>query len=281
MTNLFNGNLKKALLASCCVFALSVSGCAKVDAPSARNASIPAPATAKERPDALNEGYDPVIYVPLGEDVLIPAPLDQEPLPDRRVGPIELRNETLASALQLILADYDIPLAFETEEALSRRITVSGVKGNLESVVNRICSLADLYCSYEEGVLTVKETQAFVVSLPPIGEDDVFDDVASGIEALTGNAPVIDPSTNTMIYTASHRSAKQAESYFNRLRGNTALVVYETYIWEVQLDGGNTTGIQWDYLNDLGDFNFGINIDGNVDSQVARNVARPRTGKAF
>lgn len=273
MTIHIKSKLKKALLASCCAVALGVSGCAKVDAPSARNASIPAPATAKERPETINEGYDPVIYVPLGEDVLIPKPLDQEPLPDRLVGPIELRNETLASALQLILADYDIPLAFETEEALSRRITVSGVKGNLESVVNRICSLADLYCSYEEGVITVKETQAFVVSLPPIGEDSVFSDVASGIEALTGNSPVIDASTNTMIYTASHRSAKQAESYFNRLRGNTALVVFETYIWEVQLDGGNSTGIQWDYLNNIDDFNFGINIDGGVDSQLGTPIS--------
>ncbi|MEM9468979.1 MAG: type II and III secretion system family protein, partial [Pseudomonadota bacterium] len=137
----------KIFSAALTVLALSLTACADVNVPDPRNVNIPAPATADERRDAVNEGPDSVIYLPLGEDVLVPEVLVGESLPSDPVGPFELRGETLAGALQLILAEYDISLAFETEEGLSRQITVANLKGDLDKVVSRVCSLADLYCA--------------------------------------------------------------------------------------------------------------------------------------
>src|SRR5690606_536230 len=119
--------------------------------PQARNTNIPSPTMAKERQPAVNERPDSVMYLPLGEDVLVPEVSDDGSFPNEVVGPYEFRGETLASALQMVLADYDLSLAFETQEGLNRRITVSNLSGDLGRVINQMCSLANLYCSYEDG----------------------------------------------------------------------------------------------------------------------------------
>ncbi|HPQ51003.1 MAG TPA: type II and III secretion system family protein, partial [Alphaproteobacteria bacterium] len=59
-------------LALCLAAGSMLSGCADAVGPKARNVSIPAPKVAEERSKAINENSDPVIYLPLGDDVLMP-----------------------------------------------------------------------------------------------------------------------------------------------------------------------------------------------------------------
>lgn len=253
---------KLALLA--CVFPLLAS-CADVTVPGARNVNIPSPSVADERAQAVNEKPDNVLYLPLGSDVLVPEADDGESLPTEMIGPFELRSETLAGALQLILADYEVPLAFETNEALTRTITVSNLRGPLNSVVDRVCSLADLYCSFEDGLLVIKETQTFTVTVPPIGgETDIMAALATGIQAITGATPITEAGTRTIVYEASNRTSKLAERYFQKLRSNTALIVFEVYIWEVALNASNATGIDWQNIGKIGKFNFGVDFQGGT-----------------
>lgn len=99
--------------------------------PSARNVSIPSPKLAEERSKAVNENGDAVIYLPLGRDVLVPQSENGDPLPSTIVGPFELRGETLAGALQLILDGTNIPIAFEAEDGLTKTVTVTNLRGPL------------------------------------------------------------------------------------------------------------------------------------------------------
>lgn len=242
-----------------------MSGCADMNVPDPRSISIPAPTPAEERQRALNESADSIMVVPLGKDVLTPQTRTGDPLPSDEIGPFELRNENLAGALQLILADYDIPLAFEAVDGAQEGVTVSNLRGPLDKVVGKVCSLADMYCLYEDGVLTVKRNQTFTVSLPPLpGEGDPYATISTGLQALTGGTATVDPTTRTLIYTATARTAKLADQFFERLRKNTAMIVYETYIWEVALKGSNNAGIKWSQLSDLGSFNTGITVDGGT-----------------
>ncbi|MCK5285031.1 MAG: type II and III secretion system family protein [Alphaproteobacteria bacterium] len=244
-----------------------LSSCSQVNVPGARNASIPSPTMADKRPEAVNESPDSVLYLPLGSDVLVPEVEAGFSLPKEYVGPFELRSETLAGALQLILADYEIPLAFETDEGLTRTITVANLRGSLDRIVNRVCSLADLYCAFEDGILVIKETQIFTVTIPPVGGDtDILSAMATGIEAITGHAPITDSGTRTIIYEATNRTAKLAERYFQRVRSNTALIVFEVYIWEVGLDTDNATGIDWEQINAIGKFVGGVTIPGGTSA---------------
>ena len=254
--------------------------CAPADVPGARAVRIPAPTTADERVEAINEQPDSVLYLPLGSDVLVPEASSAVPLPTAFVGPLELRSETLAGALQLILADYEVPLAFETEEGFTRTVTVANLQGPINSVVEKVCSLADLYCSYEDGLLVVKETQTFTVTIPPIGgETDILTSLATGLQAITGVSPITESGTRTIIYEATNRTAKLAERYFQRIRSNTALIVFEVYIWEVALNGSNATGIDWENIDVIGKFTTGISIPGGTGADFTPiSIGLPTTG---
>ena len=263
-----------------CVLPLVVS-CSQVDVPGARHATIPSPTMADKRPEAVNEKPDSVLYLPLGSDVLVPEVAGGAPLPSEFIGPFELRSETLAGALQLILADYEIPLAFETEEGLTRTITVANLRGPLDKVVDRVCGLADLYCAFEDGILVIKETQTFTVTIPPIGGDtDIMGALATGLQAITGTSPISESATNTIIYEATNRTAKLAERYFQRIRSNTALIVFEVYIWEVGLDSDNSTGIDWQKIDSIGKYATGINITGGTGaSYTPISIGLPTVGE--
>jgi hypothetical protein len=262
------------------VCVVGLSACAEVSVPDARNVKIPAPVSAEERKAAVNERPDSVMYLPLGVDVLVPERISGDDMPSEVVGPFELRSETLAGALQLILADYDVSIAFETEEGLSRKVTVANLKGPLGQVVNRVCSLADLYCSYEDGTIVVKDMQTFAVTLPPLadadGGDEFIGDVIQGLSAILGDGgttPVSDSTTRTIVYSSTQRTAKLAENYFQRLRANTAMIVFETYIWEVSLDAGNSTGVDWDKIEAFGKFGASIDFSGSVAADFTNPVS--------
>lgn len=268
--------LTLAMFCACLV----LLSCAQADVPGSRGVDIPSPTMANERGSAVNDRPDSVLYLPLGSDVLVPESRYGNPLPDEIVGPFELRSETLAGALQLILADYEIPLAFETEEGLTRTITVANLRGPLNKVVDRVCGFADLYCSFDDGLLVVKETQTFTVTVPPVGEDNaMLTSLATGIEAITGQAPIVEEGTRTLIYEASSRTAAMAERYFQRLRANTALIVFEVYIWEVSLDSDNATGIDWEKIDTFGKFNLGITLPGGTPGGFNPvSIGLPTTG---
>ena len=291
------------------------TACASVDVPDGRTVQVPTATPPLDRYEGLNEKRDPITRVRLGRDVLMPQPLKEDMLPNAIVGPYELRDETLASALQLILDDYDVSLAFETDEGLKRHVTVSNLHGKLKDVVNRVCSLADLYCHFEAGTLTIKNTETFVVDLPPIGgsmsagsisssssggssggsapaapaasgggsspaaasgggsDNSAYTQIAGGLEAVIGTKPVIDGSTRVMIYTATQRSNKYALQYFERLRKNTALIIFETHIWEVTLDNNNRTGINWTKLfGKMGNFKITTALTGDIPTGAAEPI---------
>lgn len=268
---------------------LLTSACAMVDVPDTRNVNIPTPVSADARKKAINERPDSVMYLPLGEDVLVPEASNDDDFPKEIVGPFELRGETLAGALQLILADYDISLAFETQEGLTRRITVANLRGDLGKVVHQVCSLANLYCSYEDGTIVIKDRQTFTVTLPPIGTGDdsaYLDDVAEGLQAIlqggesatttsttTASDPIVDATTRTIVYSATQRTADIANRYFQRLRANTAMIVFETYIWEVSLSSGNSTGIDWSKIEAFGKFNASLGINGGVSADFLQPIS--------
>lgn len=275
--------VKMAALLLPTLFAVS---CAPAHMPDGRSVSIPTVTPPVDRYKGLNEERDPITRVKLGRDVLVPQRTAQDPLPRDDVGPFELRGETLASALQLALDDYDITLAFESDKAMTSRISVSNLRGEVGKVVEKMCSLSDLYCSYKDHVLTVKDTETFVVDLPPLAvsssggsstgesstsstsstaeDSDPYTQISNGLKAIIGSDATVDKSTRVMIYTTTQRAQQTAEKYFERLRKNTAVIVYETHIWEVTLNNENRTGIDWSLLIGKaitgGTGNFGLKL---------------------
>jgi type II secretory pathway component GspD/PulD (secretin) len=155
------------------------------------------------------------------------------------------------------------------------------LRGPMNKVVDRVCSLANLYCAFEDGVLVIKDTQTFTVSIPPIGgQTDILPQLAIGLGAIIGTTPITDSATRTIIYEATNRTSKLAESYFQRIRASTALIVYEIYIWEVSLNSANSTGIDWRSAAEFGKYTFGFDISGEttLTDVTPVSIGLPTTG---
>jgi hypothetical protein len=104
--------------------------------------------------------------------------------------------------------------------------------------------------------------------------------IAAGLQAIIGETPIVDDSTRTLVYEATHRTSEYAKRYFQQMRTSTALITFETYIWEVNLESDNTTGIQWDNLESFGKFTADINIagaTGGIDNTPI-SIGLPSTG---
>jgi hypothetical protein len=80
-------------------------------------------------------------------------------------------------------------MAFETNEALTRTITVANLRGPLNKVVEKVCGLADLYCSYEGGILVIKETRPLQLRclLSAAVKRISSTSLATGVQAITGS----------------------------------------------------------------------------------------------
>ena len=110
------------------VSALLLGSCADVpDNADFPKVDVPQPTTPSSsmQPNAINglkTREAPIVYVKLEKDTLRPIITNKAPLPPTQVGPFELRDETLGAALQLVLGDKNVPIAFQTTEAQSRKV---------------------------------------------------------------------------------------------------------------------------------------------------------------
>ena len=136
------------------------SACAMVDVPDSRSVEIPAPRHADTRQKAINERPDSVMYLPLGEDVLVPG--------DGRHLPLKWSVRTNCAAKRWRCPSTILRLlpSHSKQEGLT-----SHYGGGLRSDLGRVMQglLATNLYSYEDGTVIVKDTQTFTVTLPPIG----------------------------------------------------------------------------------------------------------------
>lgn len=220
---------------------------------------VPAALPEKKYQTIHGEKQAPVVYVKLEDDILRPIKKSSGgELPNHVVGPFELREETLAAALELVMGTHKVPMSFETGQAMTRTVTMTSLQGPLNQVVDKLCSLANLYCSYENDSLVIKDVETFSVSLPPFIAED-YEPFVNGLRSITGGQTYVDSLTRTLVYTTTHRNHQRAKEYFDRLRANTAMIVYEMQIWEVALNDNNQLGINWnDFTIEAGRLTFGL-----------------------
>ena len=95
------------------------------------------------------------------------------------------------------------------------------------------------------------------------------------VKAILGEGATVtvDPSTRTLVYRASQRRVEMAERYFQRMRSSTAMIVFETYIWEVSLDSGNSAGVKWNLLDSFGKFAANVDLSGSVGADFTNPIS--------
>ncbi len=136
---------------------LSLAGCAQFDA---MFSQTPTPS---DFPDVKAA---PVEAVQSGEK----GSRAGDSLPNIDIPAANLHGVPVTAALQAVLYGTDVPLSWDSKMMAPHPVTLMNLKGDLPTVVDKICTAANVSCAYRSGVLEVAEKQAFAeppVSAPP------------------------------------------------------------------------------------------------------------------
>jgi hypothetical protein len=266
--------LRKTVSAIALTAALGLAGCA-----------YPRPQQEPEfqkAPDATNipktvlgrDGeFKPVTVVPVSPTAFIPVVQDAStPLPDITVRNLTLNAVDVLEAVRLLVAmakNQNVNLAIISDldqsgdKTARRPITVDNLAGPLGAVLPRICAAGGVYCVHRDGVITISNAQTYIVPLPPVFDNP--ETVQAAIEQLTGSKPSIDINARALTFRATLRDAPAIHDYFRHLRENRAMIIFDTWIWEVQLTDTTRTGIRWALLaKRIGDAGLVVNAPTSI-----------------
>ena len=224
----------------------------------------------------------PVVRLELGK-TLRPAQLrPTDDLPSKvKIESTNLNNAPVTAALQAVLADTDITLLWESQGLQDRKVTLMNLKGNLQTVVDRICRAARILCSYRNGALELANQDTFVVQLPgvvssPDGKtsDTAADAIAASIESLINGKVKADKVGGNLIYTTNAEGHERVQGYLDQVRNGRPLIVMQLYIWQVTLDDNKKLGISWKdlHLPSLGGTTQSLNLLSNSQTQTVANT---------
>ena len=206
------------------------------------------------------------------EDVFINrATRKSDPFPYKKISGLSFNDATVVDALRLVLAGTNISLTMNNSasrnQAVYGSVATFSLSGTLEEVIETISKSAGFYYTYKDGNLIVHPDEQFIVNLPPVIADDVFAGMANMVTKLGGFDVYLDRQGRSMVFRANRASADSINSYLENVRTNRHMIVYDTYIYQVELSDSRQIGIDWSKLALSGA------LDGNPLSITAAKVA--------
>jgi type II secretory pathway component GspD/PulD (secretin) len=226
----------------------------KADVASASKPKMP------EKDQMLSKEDDPAILdVPISDTVFVPQSLEKsESLPSTKIEGFNAYEMRSSDALRLLLQDKKIPVVFDVGTN-DRIVNAVNLSGSLESVLEKISHIGGVFYSFENGVLKVKGSRRFSVSLPPIQSS--FGDISSVIKGMGATDVNLDNFSRSINFSASREVYDDVRTYLQKVRETRSMLVYESYFFEVSLNDDSALGINFGDKTklDLGRFDLKFN----------------------
>jgi len=240
----------------------------KADVASASKPKMP------EKDQMLSKEDDPAILdVPISDTVFVPQSLEKsESLPSTKIEGFNAYEMRSSDALRLLLQDKKIPVVFDVGTN-DRIVNAVNLSGSLESVLEKISHIGGVFYSFENGVLKVKGSRRFSVSLPPIQSS--FGDISSVIKGMGATDVNLDNFSRSINFSASREVYDDVRTYLQKVRETRALLVYESYFFEVALNDESALGISF---NGVGKASQGTNS--KFPGWLGLNLTNPDQGSA-
>ncbi len=181
-------------------------------------------------------------------------------LPDKAVSNVHLTEMSLYDGLRLLLDGTGVALSFEGGQMQGARyqsVIVNDLAGNLPDVVERLSKAFGFFYHLENGVLSVSQEDVFAVELPPILNDDSLGHLSNALQYLGAKDVYLDRANRALNFKTSRSRLDYIRQYVNRIRETRSMIIYDLYVYQVDLTDGNQTGIEWNK------FKANLNPSGN------------------
>jgi len=209
----------------------------------------------------------------------------QGQLPIVSIRNLSVTERGLFDVLQIILADTNIPFAFEGGPDAAARygvVTLNNLTGSLQEVMNKLGEIMGFFWTVSDsGVLRIMPEQQFVVPMPPVLNEDSMAGVTNTLQYLGARDVYLDRINRSLVFRSNRRGLSDIRTYLDRARATRSLIVYDMNVLQVDLNDNNNMGIRWELYRGGGGLNAGLDSPVAGESSTARaltQISRTSTG---
>ncbi|MES2261602.1 MAG: hypothetical protein V4724_24045 [Pseudomonadota bacterium] len=169
-------------------------------------------------------------------------------LPDKPVSNLHMSEISLYDGLRLLLDQTGIALSFEGGQLQGSRyqtVMINDLSGNLPDVVEKLSKAFGFFYRLEDNVLYVTLEEFYAVELPPILNDDSLAYLTNALQYLGAKDVYLDRANRALNFKSSRTRLDHIQQYVNRIRDTRSMLIYDLYVYQVDLTDGNQTGIEW------------------------------------
>lgn len=206
-------------------------------------------------------------------------------LPAVMINNLSVTERGLFDVLQIVLANTNVPFAFEGGPDAAARygvVTLNNLNGSLQDVMNKLGEIMGFFWTISEsGVLRIMPEQQFVVPMPPVLNEDSMAGVTNTLQYLGARDVYLDRINRSLVFRANRRGLSDIRAYLERARATRSLIVYDMNVLQVDLNDTNNMGIRWELYRSGGGLNAGRDspVAGASSTATAlTQVSRTSTG---
>jgi hypothetical protein len=197
-------------------------------------------------------------------------------LPKKHIESVSVTEAGLYDMIQLLFDGTQLAVTFEGGTENMRRygpVTTYKLQGDLTRVMNQLAKALGFFWSVHDNMVIIEPEQQFMISLPPILNDDNLAGITNTLQYLGVRDSYLDRNERQIVFRANRKALDSVEGYMKRLRESRSMIVYDVQILQVDLKDGQRMGIQWSGYNKRATdgaaaFSSVSNTDGNTGFAV-------------
>ena len=216
---------------------------------------------------------------------------DSEALPDIRLRNVSVTESGLYDAMNIIAASANLSLSIEGGARGLERYGATAVfrlSGTLTEVMDQLSEGMGFFYSVRNRMLVITPEQQFILQTPPALTEDNLAGFANNLQVLGARDTYLDRLNSTVAFRANRTSLRNIEQYVRQLRAARAMLIYEVWVYQVDLTDETKSGINWNRFGWTEDSvvrtatGGGNGNTGNTgNSGNSGNTATPPTGDVF
>ena len=150
--------------------------------------------------------------------------------------------------LRILAADSGLSVRVEGGALFSERngpLVMENLTGNLDQILNSMADAVGFFWHVQGNTLVIQPDDQFTVNLPPVGSEDTLAGITNSIQYLGARNVYLDRAGRTLTFVANKKGLDKIQAYLEHIRENKSLLIYDTYVFQVDLQNGMSTGIKW------------------------------------
>ena len=173
---------------------------------------------------------------------------DGDPLPDVRLRNVSVTESGLYDAMNLIAASANLSLSIEGGARGLERYGATAVfrlSGTLTEVMDQLSEGMGFFYSVRNRMLIITPEQQFILQTPPALSEDNLAGFANNLQVLGARDTYLDRLNSTVAFRANRTALRSIEQYVRQLRAARAMLIYEVWVYQVDLTDETKAGVNW------------------------------------